>query len=151
MLPLWATMGMANSLIAILLVWRSPWQRNSLLALSLALWGCYSTFPAYLTPLLLCTVLPLVEEIVFRGGLSSFLRRLQGSSFWASYASALVFAFAHSIFLPRGDLTLVVGPFLLGCCCELLRAWRGALWPGILLHGVLNFHALGPSPSLYFF
>ncbi len=87
------------------------------------------------------TVIPLVEEIVFRGGVSPFLSRFTGP--WISvWLAAIVFSMAHTS--PTWNRLIVLkvglpfGPFLLGLCCDMIvRRW-GRLWPAVLFHASCN-------------
>lgn len=84
---------------------------------------------------------PLVEEIVFRVGIGSSLRRL-GSPLWAIWFSALVFAMAHGAptlsRLAAGEVGVPLGPFLLGLLCEALYLKTGRLLPIVALHAACN-------------
>ena len=88
-----------------------------------------------------CTWIPVVEEIVFRGGVSPLFRRVT-NPLWSAYFSSLVFAFAHNVptfyRLVRLDVGIPLGPFLLGLCCEGLVFWTRSLWPGIAFHCACN-------------
>lgn len=100
----------------------------------------------------LFTIVPLVEEVVFRGGVSTTLRQYFGVG-WGAYSSALLFSVVHT--MPSADRVLsgeagvVLGPLFLGVICEWLRTRSRSLWPGIFLHGACNatpviFTALDP-------
>jgi membrane protease YdiL (CAAX protease family) len=99
------------------------------------------------------TIIPLVEEMVFRTGISPFLNRL-GDGWWSIWFSALVFSIAHTnpsfervMSLSAG---VPLGPFLLGICCDfIVRRW-GRLWPAVFFHASCNatvyiFSSLNPS------
>jgi membrane protease YdiL (CAAX protease family) len=87
------------------------------------------------------TVIPLVEEIIFRGGVSPFLTRFVGGP-WAVWFAAIVFSVAHS--MPTWGrivglkVGLPIGPFLLAVCCDfIVRRW-GRIWPAVFFHGACN-------------
>lgn len=88
-----------------------------------------------------CSVIPVVEEIIFRGGVSAALDRVYPSS-WSGYFSAMVFSVAHTT--PSFDRVtslqfgLPVGPFLLGIICEYLARRSRSLVPGIAFHCACN-------------
>lgn len=98
------------------------------------------------------TLIPLFEEIVFRGGISPIMDRFVGSK-WAVWFSALIFSAAHShpTWVRFVDLKVgfILGPFLLSICCDMiLRRW-GRLWPAVAFHSACNatvyvFSALNP-------
>jgi membrane protease YdiL (CAAX protease family) len=87
------------------------------------------------------TVIPIFEEIVFRAGVTPILDHFAGPV-WSVWFSALAFSFAHTqptferlINLKVGFL---LGPFLLGICCDMIvRRW-GKLWPAIAFHSACN-------------
>lgn len=88
--------------------------------------------------------IPVVEELVFRAGISPTLRRLAGP-IWGAWFAAAVFALAHG----GGALVLPLGPFLLGLACEALVGLGGRIGPAIALHAACNgtvavFVALDP-------
>jgi membrane protease YdiL (CAAX protease family) len=90
--------------------------------------------------LLVATVGPLVEELLFRGLLlSALLRRVPAG--WAVAASSLLFALVH---LPDlGFLWYAVPNLaLLAAVLAWLRLRSGSLWPAVLAHGVNNLLAL---------
>ncbi|TBR39971.1 MULTISPECIES: CPBP family intramembrane glutamic endopeptidase [Dyella] len=94
--------------------------------------------PAIRIPLalLIVTLGPLVEEVLFRGVLLSALSRR--TSMWvAGLLSAALFACVH---LP--DLAFlwyaIPNLLLLGCVLAWLRIQSGSIWPAVLTHGVNN-------------
>jgi membrane protease YdiL (CAAX protease family) len=93
------------------------------------------------SPTLTIVWIPVVEEIVFRLGFGSWLRRIW-SGWMGMYCSALFFAWMHSQptleRLSEGHLGLPLGPFVLGCFCEVIYKYSGRLGPAILFHGVCN-------------
>lgn len=97
-----------------------------------------ATSPALRLPLVLVVVSvgPLVEELLFRGVLlSALLRRLQVG--WAVAISSLLFACMH---LPDlGYLWYAVPNLaLLAAVLAWLRLRSGSLWPAVVAHGVNN-------------
>lgn len=84
--------------------------------------------------------IPLVEECVFRLGVGGFFRQRLGP-FWGAYASALIFAMAHSgtgWALP----SVALGPFLLALLCEGLYVRTGRLAAIVSLHAACNASAI---------
>ncbi len=83
---------------------------------------------------------PLVEEIVFRGGFGAALRRID--PVWALWFSSVLFAAAHAdpswARLIAGDVGTPLGPFLLGLSCAGLFAATGRLGPAVALHAACN-------------
>jgi uncharacterized protein len=76
-------------------------------------------------------VVPIVEEIVFRGLVFGWLRTRFGVAL-ATVASALVFAFAHGI--PAIAPALAVQ----GVALAWLYARSDSLWPAVVMHGTFN-------------
>jgi membrane protease YdiL (CAAX protease family) len=74
---------------------------------------------------------PVVEELLFRGGILGGLRR-RHASFRTVIGVALFFALAHRE--PRNFLPDLMGGLAMGYA----RLTSGSLWPGILLHAAFN-------------
>jgi uncharacterized protein len=101
-----------------------------------------ATAPGLRIPLVLVVVSvgPLVEELLFRGVLlSALLRHMRVG--WAVGISSLLFAFVH---LPDlGYLWYAVPNLaLLAAVLAWLRLRSGSLWPAVLAHGVNNVLAV---------
>ena len=84
----------------------------------------------------------LAEECVFRGFL---FRRLRcGRSFWsAARLSALPFAAVHVLLFLTFDFPMALASLLLAISLSFPLAWlfdiaRGSVWPGALLHAVIQ-------------
>ena len=81
-------------------------------------------------------VAPLVEEVMFRGALYSWLRARLGIAF-SIIISSVVFAAIH----PQGAIGLV--PLsCIGASLALLREWRGNLVAPIIAHACFNMGTL---------
>jgi len=78
---------------------------------------------------------PLVEEIFFRGFLFQGFRERYG---WiaAMLMSAGIFAVAHL------DLVVLIPTFILGCLLAYVFHRSNSLWPGIILHFLVNSFGL---------
>lgn len=90
--------------------------------------------------LVVVSIGPLVEELLFRGLLlSALLRRLHAA--WAVPASAAVFALVH---LPDLHWLWYAVPnlALLGVALAWLRLRSGSLWPAVIAHGCNNLLAM---------
>lgn len=91
--------------------------------------------PSPLTLLLsfivVCAIVPLFEELLFRGLLFGWLRLYLGTAF-AAGVSALAFAAVH------GMLHAIPGIFALGVILALLYERSGSLWPAVICHGAYN-------------
>lgn len=74
---------------------------------------------------------PLVEEIFFRGFLFQGFRARYG---WVSamLLSAAIFAVAHL------DLVVLIPTFVLGCLLAYLYHRSNSVWPGVILHFLVN-------------
>lgn len=90
--------------------------------------------------LLVVSVGPLVEELLFRGVLLSALGRHVGSG-WAIVISAALFACVH---LPDLSFLWYALPnlALLGLVLGWLRVQSGSIWPAVFSHGVNNLLAV---------
>ncbi|MHC1560259.1 CPBP family intramembrane glutamic endopeptidase [Actinomycetospora sp. C-140] len=98
--------------------------------------GLTGDLPTFALMMLLGAVLvPVGEELLFRGVVTTALGRYGAGV--AVLASALVFALAHgvSIVLPAA--------FVLGVVNALLLRRSGSVWPGVLAHGVNNALVFG--------
>ena len=83
---------------------------------------------------------PLVEELLFRGVLLSALwQRWQAS--WAMALSSLAFALVHLPGLQWQSFALP-NLLLLALALAWLRLRSGSIWPGVLAHGVNNLLAV---------
>jgi membrane protease YdiL (CAAX protease family) len=86
---------------------------------------------------------PLVEETMFRGVLYRHLREASagwgvlGSVFLSGTISAFIFAVIH----PQG-IVAVPALMSLAYAFALMREWRGALLPSMVMHGISNFLVL---------
>lgn len=174
-LPAWAALLMFHSVLSFVILGLMPGLRTYLrmtvatlfflVPALLVLCGSYilasvwpqpgpqmqDTLGFYVASILL---VPIAEEVVFRGGISRVLERIGGEPNWSIYLSALVFSVAHS--LPSIDniihlkIGAPLGPFLLGICCEYLTRRSGSLLPAIAFHcacnaTVLIFNLLAPG------
>jgi membrane protease YdiL (CAAX protease family) len=90
--------------------------------------------------LLVVSMGPLVEELLFRGVLLSSLTRHVGSG-WAIALTAAIFACVH---LPDLSFLWYALPnlALLGLVLGWLRVQSGSIWPAVLAHGVNNLLAV---------
>ncbi len=87
---------------------------------------------SYLIVALAVIIAPLVEEVMFRGALYSWLRARMGAVS-AIFTSSAVFAAVH----PQGLVGLV--PLMaIGATLALLREWRGSLIAPIIAHACFN-------------
>jgi membrane protease YdiL (CAAX protease family) len=78
---------------------------------------------------------PLVEEIFFRGFLFQGFRERYG---WVTgmLLSAAIFAIAHL------DLVVLIPTFILGCLLAYVFHRSNSIWPGIILHFLVNSFGL---------
>jgi membrane protease YdiL (CAAX protease family) len=83
---------------------------------------------------------PFVEEVFFRGFLFQGFRQRYG---WIQglLLSSAIFAVAHL------DLASLIPTFVLGCLLAYLYHRSNSVWPGIILHALVNGASLG---ALYF-
>lgn len=90
--------------------------------------------------LLVVTLGPLVEELLFRGVLLSAVARHAGNA-WAVVLTAALFACVH---LPDLSFLWYALPnlALLGLVLGWLRVQSGSIWPAVLAHGMNNLLAV---------
>lgn len=102
--------------------------------------------------LIFITIIPLVEECLFRRGIGVYLRDRFGFLV-GTYFSALVFAVAHvqlfQSFASESAIGVPLGPFLLGLACESIYAASGRFFAIVCLHAACNatpiiFSAIDP-------
>jgi uncharacterized protein len=87
---------------------------------------------------LVVTVAPLAEELLFRGALLRALMR-RTTPAWAAFGSALAFAAVHPLSSPEiGSLIAVPGLFALGLVSAGVAIRTGNLSASILLHAGFN-------------
>ena len=101
--------------------------------------GASTGFRIALT-LVVASIGPLVEELLFRGVLLSALLRRLGTA-WAVLASAVLFALVH---LPDLHWLWYALPnlALLGVVLAWLRLRSGSLWPAVIAHASNNLLAM---------
>lgn len=80
-------------------------------------------------------IAPIVEEVFFRGFLFQGLRERYG---WttAMWLSAVIFAVAHL------DLVVLIPTFILGCLLAYIFHRSNSIWPGVILHFLVNTFGL---------
>ena len=85
--------------------------------------------------LMVVILIPLAEELFFRGVVFELLKKAGGSR-KAIYGSAAIFGLFHV------EPSIVVGTFVLGIALGHLRERTASIWPAFLLHGANNGLAL---------
>jgi uncharacterized protein len=85
--------------------------------------------------LLLAVIVPICEELVFRGVVQPLIAQRWGAAA-GIVLGGLIFAAAH--LLP----TLIPGLFVSGLLLGLLRQVSGSIWPGVIYHAMQNTLAL---------
>jgi membrane protease YdiL (CAAX protease family) len=100
-----------------------------------------SSSPVNLYLLVSITLVPLVEEVLFRGVLTPLLCKLSSSS-WAGYFSAIVFSILHTANLPQdiaaGNFGIALGPLILGLICETFMRLKLGIVSAICFHVAAN-------------
>ncbi len=104
------------------------WDNPQLTSLDVTALGSGAEF---LVAVCVVALMPLLEEIFFRGIIFSQLRSQRGATI-AIYGSAFVFALFHL------HIDLVIGTFVLGVVMGFLRERSNSLWPAIIFHGTNN-------------
>lgn len=104
--------------------------------------AAYGSGAIFLTFLSLVVLVPVAEEVLFRGYLFTALRaklRLR----WAIVVTSLLFGVLHLQFGSDAPLLWVaaIDTFVLSCFLCYLRERSGSLWPPIMLHAFKNLAA----------
>lgn len=87
---------------------------------------------------LLIVIVPIIEEILFRGFLQNWLKKKLGHR-WAISLTAIIFAIFHySRSQGLGNIELLTSLFLLACFLGYLRERQQSLWAPIGLHSIFN-------------
>lgn len=97
-----------------------------------------------LTVVEIITLVPLIEELIFRGFLQTWLKSKLGVT-KAILATSVIFAFFHFSFGQGIDnIELVASLFVLSCFLGFIRERQQSLWASIGLHSIFN------SVSIFF-
>ncbi len=90
------------------------------------------------TALLVVFLVPIAEEMLFRGFLQTWLRQKLGWRY-AILVTSLIFALFHySSAQGTANLTLLSSLFILSCFLGFLYERQGSLWASIALHMMFN-------------
>jgi membrane protease YdiL (CAAX protease family) len=90
---------------------------------------------------IVCTLVPFVEELTFRG-LGFYLLRPYGA--WvAIIGTGVLFGLSHGLLL---SLPIIV---VFGCVLAWIREQSGSVFPGMLLHGTFNLVALVAAVAVH--
>lgn len=91
-------------------------------------------------------LVPIGEEVLFRGYIFNILRRMWGEQPWGNAAvfgvSALIFSLAHAAAASQHVLALLVPAFVMGLLLSYGMYRTGSLVPGIIAHAMNNSLAL---------
>lgn len=91
-----------------------------------------------LTVIAVVLLVPMVEELLFRGFLQTWLRRFIGRM-GSLFCTALIFAFAH--YAPTqgsANFELICSLFVLSCFLGFIYERQQTLWASIALHSTFN-------------
>jgi membrane protease YdiL (CAAX protease family) len=98
--------------------------------------------------LLVVVLVPVVEELLFRGALTGLFYKISNSG-WAAYFSVICFTALHGISSPSDifslNIGLFIGPMFLGAICEYLR------FRGFSIIAAISFHAAANATIFLFF
>lgn len=97
-------------------------------------WEPHHALAYIVNGIVICTFIPFVEELTFRGLGYSLLE--QFGRWPAILAVGLLFGLAHGLVV---SLPVIVG---FGCVLAWIRARSGSVYPGMLLHATFNLIAL---------
>ena len=86
-------------------------------------------------------LVPIVEELVFRAGFGPIFIE-KGGIFWGIYWTALLFSLCHTMptfsDVLHLNISLPLGPFLLGIICHWIYHKSATVLPAIVFHSVCN-------------
>lgn len=84
------------------------------------------------------TIVPAIEELIFRGFLQTWLKEKFGIT-KAIVATSMIFAFFHfSVGQGIDNIELIISLFVLSCFLGFVRERRQSLWASIGLHATFN-------------
>ena len=90
------------------------------------------------TLLSIVTLVPILEELLFRGFLQSWLKNLFGRAS-AIVVASVIFAFSHfSTDQGISNIELLISLFVLSCFLGFVKEKRESLWASIGLHSLFN-------------
>lgn len=90
------------------------------------------------TAAFIVTVIPLIEELLFRGFLQSWIKGLFGTKF-AIMITSVMFAFFHfSTSQGIENIELVISLFVLSCFLGFLKEKFSSIWASVGLHSTFN-------------
>lgn len=95
--------------------------------------------------LVLVVMVPILEELLFRGFVHGELRRHQFPPWVVIVVVSLLFAILH------GQTNVAVDVFALSIVLGVLREYTGTIWAGVVLHAIKNyiaFYLLFINPQL---
>ncbi len=139
----WISAGIINCFFAFMFLLRNPEQNSRLkflwiVAPVLLVVVYFVPNPKLFASL---TLIPIVEELAFRGLFRDFWIQYFGR-FLGTYASVVFFTLAHSEITFANLLSLnfniFLGPFLLAVACEFLVQRTKSYWQAISLHAFCN-------------
>jgi membrane protease YdiL (CAAX protease family) len=88
------------------------------------------------------SIIPCVEEVLFRGVVASWLDKFLGQNFASLYASSLIFCFVHAMPTVQKvfsfNIAISLGTFLVGLVCHWLYRRSNSLLAPILFHASCN-------------
>jgi membrane protease YdiL (CAAX protease family) len=93
--------------------------------------------PALVVAVLVCTLTPLLEEVIYRGLLQTGVRELGGSPWVAVASTSLLFAWMH-VGAVAGSEHALVGLLALSICLGVIRERTGSVAPAVIAHGLFN-------------
>lgn len=100
-----------------------------------------SAFGFLLLTVCMCVLVPIIEELFFRGLLYYSIRRSWGVLI-ATLISSVLFVGVHAVLYRLASFELVLFFFMLSFVFVVLRERYGTILPGMVLHGVYNFFVL---------
>jgi membrane protease YdiL (CAAX protease family) len=84
--------------------------------------------------LLICVIVPIVEEAFFRGVLWKEFRAMSISEPGVLAVTSLLFVLAHASLSPGANVQLL----FMGACLGFVRYFSGSIWLGVFFHMTMN-------------
>lgn len=127
-----------SNLVALIMFFFGPWPEKAQVAVKQLKNSMQDPFLFGMTVLAMICLVPLAEEVLFRGILQRSLAKYMNR--WQAIGiSSLIFAFFHFSTTQGWDnIELILSLFILSCYLGLIYEKRGSIWAPVGLHMAFN-------------